>query len=68
VRYNGSRRWLKPQVCLSAKYNPAMRQIANDFRAMEDEADRAGTVANQKLKGGISAGFENAKKEIESSR
>jgi hypothetical protein len=50
-------------IALSAKYSPAMRQIANDFRALEDEADKAGTVAGQKLKSGICTGLDNVRRD-----
>jgi hypothetical protein len=43
-------------ISLSAKYSPAMAQIANDFKALEREAETAGVAAGAKLKAGIVGG------------
>ena len=47
-------------IALTAKYSPAMQQIAKDFQALESEAGKAGLVAGQKIASGISAGTKDA--------
>jgi cell wall-associated NlpC family hydrolase len=43
-------------ISLTAKYSPAMAQIANDFKALEREAEVAGVAAGAKLKAGMVGG------------
>jgi Tape measure protein len=43
-------------ISLTAKYSPAMNQIANDFRALEAEAKKSGVVAGANLKAGLTGG------------
>jgi hypothetical protein len=43
-------------ISLTAKYSPAMQQIAKDFRVLEDEAAKSGVQAGKNISRGVAAG------------